>query len=73
MNSTQRDERITTQEAAEILGVKPSRVRRMISNGDIKDVQKFGQNNSLSKSEIEQLKLSRSTKPTGRPPKDKTK
>jgi len=64
--------RITTRETAEILGISPGRVRRMIMDGIIKDVEKFGANNAISAEEIEKLKSTRRTA-AGRPPKVKTK
>jgi predicted site-specific integrase-resolvase len=64
--------RITTRETAEILGISPGRVRRMIMDGIIKDVEKFGANNAISAEEIEKLKSTRRTS-AGRPPKDKAK
>jgi predicted site-specific integrase-resolvase len=62
--------RITTRETAEILGISPGRVRRMIMDGIIKDVEKFGSNNAISVEEIEKLKSTRRTT-AGRPPKEK--
>jgi predicted site-specific integrase-resolvase len=62
--------RITTRETAEILGISPVRVRRMIMDGIIKDVEKFGSNNAISVEEIEKLKSTRRTA-AGRPPKAK--
>ncbi len=59
--------RITTNEAAEILGISTGRVRKMIMDGIIKDVVKFGRDNALSENEINSLK--ETDRPTGRPAK----
>jgi excisionase family DNA binding protein len=63
--------RITTNEAAEILGISTGRVRKMIMDGIIKDVVKFGRDNALSEDEINSLK--ETDRPTGRPPKTVSK
>ncbi len=62
--------RITTNEAAEILGISTGRVRKMIMDGIIKDVVKFGRDNALSENEINSLK--KTDRPTGRPAKKET-
>ncbi|HEX8736420.1 MAG TPA: hypothetical protein VF721_13915 [Pyrinomonadaceae bacterium] len=62
--------RITTRETAEILGISAGRVRRMIMDGIITDVEKFGSNNAINAEEIEKLKSTRRTA-AGRPPKVK--
>ena len=62
--------RITAIEAAEILGVTPGRVRKLIMDGIIKDVVKFGRDNAIAEDEIKKLK--ETDRPTGRPPKEKT-
>lgn len=61
--------RITTKEAAEILGISTGRVRKLILDGIIKDSIKFGRDNAISASEIEKLK--KTERPTGRPAKEK--
>lgn len=71
-NTSNIKKRITTRETAEILGISPVRVRRMIMDGIIKDVEKFGSNNAINAEEIEELKLTRRTA-AGRPPKDRVK
>lgn len=60
--------RITVKEAAEILGLSTGRIRKMILDGIIKDVEKFGRDNAISLNEIEILK--NSERPTGRPKKE---
>jgi excisionase family DNA binding protein len=60
--------RITTSEAAEILGISTGRVRKLIMDGIIKDVVKFGRDNALSENEIKSLK--ETERPTGRPKKE---
>ena len=59
--------RITVNEAAGILGLSTGRIRKMILDGIIKDVEKFGRDNAISASEIELLKSYE--RPTGRPKK----
>ncbi len=61
--------RITTKEAAEILGITTGRVRKLIMDGIIKDAIKFGRDNAIAEDEIQKLKAT--NRPTGRPPKEK--
>lgn len=68
MKETANIKRITTGEAAQMLGITTGRVRKMILDGIIKDVEKFGRDNAISLSEIEQLV--KTERPTGRPPKE---
>jgi len=68
---SQEKKRITTTEAAEILSISTGRVRKLIMDGIIKDVVKFGRDNALSEDEIKSLKENR--RPTGRPPKAQNK
>ena len=62
------EEMYTTEEAAEMLGVKPGTVRSYIMRKLIK-VRKRGAMNFISDSEIERVKQSHSTKPGPKPHK----
>jgi excisionase family DNA binding protein len=61
--------RITVNEAAGILGLSTGRIRKMILDGVIKDVEKFGRDNAIAADEIDRLK--NAERPTGRPKKEK--
>lgn len=61
---------LTTNETAARLGVSNARVRQMIIEGVIKDVQKFGRENVIPEIEVQRLE-SIERKP-GRPFKKKT-
>jgi excisionase family DNA binding protein len=59
-----RTNRITTKEAAQILGISDRRVRQMILNGQL-SAKRFGRTLTLSRSDVERLRASR----VGRPKK----
>lgn len=54
-------DKITTTQAAELLGVNPSLVRRWVMNGDL-DYERLGQNNFVSRKAIEAKQRERSRK-----------
>lgn len=59
---------LTTQEAAEELGVTDSRVRQLIIDGKLQ-AQKFGRSHMIRRSDLKNVEIGN----RGRPPKDKKK
>jgi excisionase family DNA binding protein len=60
-------DRVTTKEAARILGVSDGRVRQMVLNGQLR-AKRFGRALTLSRSEVESLR----GRKAGRPKKGKS-
>jgi excisionase family DNA binding protein len=56
---------LTTEEAAKILGVTPSRVRQFILEGRLR-AQKFGRSNAIDEDDLASIE----SKPRGRPKKE---
>lgn len=62
------DDLLTTQQAAEELGVTDSRVRQLILDGKL-PAQRFGRSHMIKRSDLKRVELGN----VGRPPKDKQK
>ena len=61
---------LTTQQAAERLRISTARIRRMILDGVIKDVSKFGRDHMIPVSEV--ARLEKTDRKPGRPAVKKT-
>jgi predicted site-specific integrase-resolvase len=56
------DNKITPQKAADILGVKRSRVRQFVASGELKTAGKFGSTTMFSESVVRELKKKRASR-----------